>query len=187
MTPDYLQGTYTTYKKDTDAVANWLATTAERCGFSPEVLKDSDKTSDRTPPLAQLEVESTRLKGKARKLAREATAKEVTKSAPLRTYTIPIKSFTRLASQIVSSSTPKIKVPAVLGTILDRAIAFRKEHNSCSKNTKLVTETTSDIEPESNQNIRYQAECMTKGNEHIIAGLVLLHGINKIRKHIEAL
>lgn len=84
MTPDYLQGNYTTYKKDTDAIANWLATTAKRCGFSPKVLKDSDKPSDQTPPLAQPEVESTRLKGKARKLAREATAKEGTKSAPSR-------------------------------------------------------------------------------------------------------
>ncbi|KAI4737700.1 hypothetical protein E4T50_11819 [Aureobasidium sp. EXF-12298] len=132
MTPDYLQGTYTTYKKDTGAIANWLATTAKRCGFSPEVLKDSEKTP--------------KLKGRARKLARDAASKDGTKSTPLRIYTIPIKSFTQLASQIVSSSTPAIKVPAVLVTILDRAIAFRKEHNASFKNIKLATETSSDID-----------------------------------------
>ncbi|KAH0162105.1 hypothetical protein KCU67_g6084, partial [Aureobasidium melanogenum] len=148
MTPDYLQGTYTTYKKDTDAIANWLATTAKRCGFSPEVLKDNEKTPDHSPPppQPQPEAESTKLKGRARKLARDAVSQEGTKSTPLRTYTIPIKSFTQLASQNVSSSTPAIKVPAVLGTILDRAIAFRKEHNASFKNIKLATETSSDID-----------------------------------------
>ncbi|KAH0025827.1 hypothetical protein KCU78_g4593, partial [Aureobasidium melanogenum] len=146
MTPDYLQGTYTTYKRDTDAIANWLATTAKRCGFSPEVLKDSDKTSDHSPPQPQPEVESTKLKGRARKLARDAAAKDGVKSSPLRTYTIPFKSFTQLASQIVSSSTPAVKVPTVLGTILDRSIAFRKEHNASFKNTKLATDTSSDID-----------------------------------------
>lgn len=148
MTPDYLQGTYTTYKKDTDAIANRLATTAKRCGFSPEVLKDSEKIPDHSPLPCQPqpEAEFTKLKGRARKLARDAASKDGTKSTPLRTYTIPIKSFTQLAFQIVSSSTPAIKMPAVLGTILDRAIAFRKEHNASSKNIKLATETSSDVD-----------------------------------------
>ncbi|KAH0360594.1 hypothetical protein KCU65_g9307, partial [Aureobasidium melanogenum] len=260
MTPDYLQGTYTTYKRDTNAIANWLATTAKRCGFSPEVLKDSSKTSDHSPLQPQPEVEPTKLNERAHELARDAASKDGAKSAPPRTYTIPIKSFTRLASQIVSSSTPTIKVPAVLGTILDRAIAFRKEHNACFKNTKLATETPSDVDShahfvsvlervrhilrpcmaektgaaplnqsqakskratenkarnqnafealeveelsddflnaslaentskhKSEKNIRYQAESMTKYDEHLIAGLILLHSINKIRKHIECL
>lgn len=144
MTPDYLQGTYTTYKKDTDAIANWLATTAKRCGFSPEVLKDSNKVSDQSPSQPQPEVESTRLKGRARKLAREAAAENGLKSTATRTYIIPIKSFTRLASQIVSCSTPTIKVPTTLGTILNRAISFRKEYSTWFRNTKLATETGAD-------------------------------------------
>ena len=161
-----------------------------------------------------------------------------------------------------SSATSRIKVPAILGTILDWAIAFRKEHNTCFRNTKLAIETPSNIDshahfisvlervrhillpymaekigtaplkqsqahskratknktrnqnafevldveelsedflnislsekaskhkPGNAQTIRYKAECMSKDDEHIIAGLVLLHSINKIRKHIEGL
>ncbi|THZ32733.1 hypothetical protein D6C89_00239 [Aureobasidium pullulans] len=135
MLPNFLQSTYSTYKRDTDAIANWLATTAREYGYSPQVLED-DKTT--VQPLLEsqsvcqpsVQAPSTRLKGKARKLAREA-ASAAANSLPTasRVYTIPIKSFTILASEIVSRKKSSVSIPAVLGKTLNRAIAFRKDHN----------------------------------------------------------
>lgn len=144
MLPDYLRDSYKTYKRDTDTIANWLATTAKRCGFSPEVLNDSDDGNSQ-PPGHPSGVPSSRLKGKARKLARDVAARDDIGSTSPRTYTIPIRSFTRLASQIVASSTkPHVVVPAALDFVLDRVIAFRKEHNTWFKNTKLATAAPAD-------------------------------------------
>jgi hypothetical protein len=54
------------YKADTNSVAQWLASTAIRYGYPKDLLIG-------TKPL-QVQQPSKRLKGKARKLAREATA-----------------------------------------------------------------------------------------------------------------
>lgn len=135
MLPDFLQSTYSTYKRDTDAIANWLANTAREYGYAPQVLED-DKTTVQPLPESQsvcqpsVHGQSKRLKGKARKLAKEA-AFTASNSLPTasRVYTIPVKSFTILASEIVSRKKSSFSIPAVFGKTLNRAIAFRKEHN----------------------------------------------------------
>ncbi|KAG9962257.1 hypothetical protein KCU61_g4962, partial [Aureobasidium melanogenum] len=87
--------------------------------------------SDRPPP---------RLKGRARKLARDtatrdASLRDTSKLAedykpapPPRTYTIAIASFITLAHQIVACQKPRIKVPAEMGRRINRAIEYRKGH-----------------------------------------------------------
>jgi hypothetical protein len=142
MLPELLCRTYATYKSDTDYVANWLATTASRCGYVFEAL-DRDQAQSKqfgvpisTQPVSQTGTGVPRLKGRARKLARDASAKgtpqstEQEKSAPSKVYTIPIKSFTILASHIVAHRKLRVKVPAVMRIRIDRAIAYRKEHQT---------------------------------------------------------
>jgi hypothetical protein len=52
--------------------------------------------------------------------------------APARpvTYTIAIKDFVSLAEYIVAFQKPPVKVPSSFVSVLDRAIALRRKHNS---------------------------------------------------------
>ncbi|KAI5209205.1 hypothetical protein E4T38_02476 [Aureobasidium subglaciale] len=120
MLPDFLQDSYSTYKRDTDLIANWLATTAQRCGYNPETLGGSPH-----------EISLSQLKGRARKLARDVHKPEnkVQRDEDVPVYIISIKSFITLASQIVGCTKPFIRVPKILSRVLDRAIDFRKKHN----------------------------------------------------------
>ncbi|THV88625.1 hypothetical protein D6D27_07148 [Aureobasidium pullulans] len=135
MLPDFLQETYSTYKRDTDSVANWLATTAKRCGYSPEVLIKSENTPVQPKDSQQPEIQpqkTTRLKGKVRKLAKAAAAENETKTVKNTSssvYTISIKSFITLASQIAEHRKPTVSVPSSFSVILNRAIDFRRKHN----------------------------------------------------------
>jgi len=125
-------GTYELYKADTDAIANWLANTARRCGYPPDLLaqqgvKKSD-TSQQTP----------RLKGKARKLeklAREAATKpngdaeaQETAKPALPTYIVAVKDFVALVTCIGTYKKQHVKVPSEVAKSLDRAIALRKSY-----------------------------------------------------------
>ncbi|THY21829.1 hypothetical protein D6D01_06366 [Aureobasidium pullulans] len=70
--------------------------------------------------------------GKARKLAKAAAAENETKTAKSTSssvYTISIKSFITLASQIAEHRKPTVKVPSSFSIILNRAIDFRRKHN----------------------------------------------------------
>ncbi|GAB7338260.1 hypothetical protein MBLNU457_4586t2 [Dothideomycetes sp. NU457] len=122
-------GTYELYKSDTDAIANWLANTARRCGYPPDLLADWDArrsdTSQQTP----------RLKGKACKLAREAATttnghatgqEESTPSLPI--YVVAVKDFIPLAACIASYKKKPVTVPSEIARSLSRAIALRKGH-----------------------------------------------------------
>jgi len=104
--PPFLVDTHKVYKDDTDRVVTWLAETAQTCGY-PLAL----------PPAG-------RLKGKARKLAREREKADGASSAAVR-HTIPVNQFTDLADCIAKHK-PIVKVPQVVLRLLDRAIALRK-------------------------------------------------------------
>lgn len=132
MLPDFLRGTYQCYKKDTDTIADWLATTAKKCGYRPESLQSNENI----PPAGHI----SRLKGKARKLAKDSAAKppeqveEKVNASSSSVYTISVKAFTVLASQIASYRKAPVKVPAAIFDALERAISFRKEHNTWFEN-----------------------------------------------------
>ena len=62
MLPEGLYDTYKQYKSDTSKIVQWLASTATNCGYNQPV-----KSAPATEP-----VKPTKLKGRARKLARDA-------------------------------------------------------------------------------------------------------------------
>lgn len=43
MSPDYLYSSYKQYKSDTNAIGNWLAKTAQKCGYNIENLSGAGK------------------------------------------------------------------------------------------------------------------------------------------------
>lgn len=134
MLPPGLQSSYKTYKDDTNTIATWLATHAKHCGYSADLLDRVGSIS--STKAAQAPV---RLKGKARKAAREAAketaisakepqAKDTSPESP--TYTIKVKEFIELAAYIVRTSEPFIRVPSALVKALRCAIELRKQHAS---------------------------------------------------------
>ncbi|KAH0398678.1 hypothetical protein KCU89_g6990, partial [Aureobasidium melanogenum] len=129
MLTDSLRGSYTIYKEDTDSVAAWLASTAKQCGYPLDLL---------TTPGGDLPSQKgSRMKGKARKLAKTATStnggsSESARSGPT-TYTIAIKDFIPLAEHIFAYQKPPVKIPSAFIKSLDRAIALRQKHNSWFK------------------------------------------------------
>jgi hypothetical protein len=123
MITESVQSIYEQYKYDTDVVASWLAATAKAFGYSK--------------PLGPAPVEkkpAPRLKGKARKLAKEASADTAvavgaTKSAPK--YTLAIKDFVPLAAHIANFKEATIDIPDYFTSTLERIIWVR---SSFSKN-----------------------------------------------------
>jgi hypothetical protein len=130
MLPDFLVPSYKQYKTDSDTVATWLANTAQRCGYSRDLLTNQVSSQQKAP----------KLKGRARKLAREATQNESltslsenlkSKTTPQALkYLIATKDFISLAEWIAKSTTPRVEVPASFVSVLDRAITVRKRHHS---------------------------------------------------------
>jgi hypothetical protein len=82
--------TYKQYKADTNSVAGWLAQNALRCGLKISV------------PASTTPAPATRLKGKARKLAREVGTNEPCE--------INVSDFERLAKGTVDFK-PRVMVP----------------------------------------------------------------------------
>ncbi|KAF2665949.1 hypothetical protein BT63DRAFT_44738 [Microthyrium microscopicum] len=120
--PDFVNlNAYRRYKQDTDIVATWLATTAEQLGYSTETLKGTKKVQ-----------KSQRLKGKARKLAKEAATQSAATTtaspeAAIPNYTIAVSDFALLAEYI--SEKQGFLVPGHISGALNRAIKLRKGHN----------------------------------------------------------
>lgn len=84
MFPEGLDSRYKRYKADSQAVASWLVTTAEKCGYQ---LPPSEKTKTST--------KSPRLKGKARKMARER--ENAAPERPPHPYLLSMDAFIPLA------------------------------------------------------------------------------------------
>lgn len=133
MLPDFLQSNFKRYKQDTDTVATWLAVKARQHGYPVDQLSGTDSTK----PSAT----SKRLKGKARKQAKEAPSQPERApaaggfSAKSR-YTIKIKDFVALAEFIAGYTNPIVQVPVELVKALNRAINLRAQHNDWSRQTK---------------------------------------------------
>lgn len=125
MLVDVLKSSYLQYKSDTNAVATWLANTAKSCGYSVDLLVDKAEGDGR-------QQQSGRLKGKARKAAREAARNEGIENAvpapKVPTYTLAIKDFVSLADLIASYTKRPIKVPLGFVGAINRAISVRRKH-----------------------------------------------------------
>ncbi|KAI4088065.1 MAG: hypothetical protein LQ344_006327 [Seirophora lacunosa] len=130
MLPDFLQSSFQNYKQDTDIVATWLAVKAKQHGY-PVDIEDPSKPSST----------SKRLKGKARKEAKEAQAQVGTSRAAAASstkpkYTVKIKDFVSLAEFIAGCTNPVIQVPNAFATALDQAIKLRAQHNDRSRESR---------------------------------------------------
>ncbi|KAF2492603.1 hypothetical protein BU16DRAFT_619993 [Lophium mytilinum] len=118
-TPQNLFHMYTQYKSDTEKIGGWLAETSKKCGYATEMLSEG-------PSEGQHPATSTRLKGKTRKLAREA-AKQSTHEdhdSAAAQYKIKVSDFIPMA-QIIASKKPSI--PAILRRLFSRAITARRK------------------------------------------------------------
>ena len=122
MLPDFLFSTYKQYKADTDKVATWLAETARKCGY----IADVDDPVVKVP----------KLKGRARKLARDAAAAEK-KESPLspngpgktpesKRYTVRVKDFVPMAEAIAKSNDASLKIPKSFVNLIKRCIQTRR-------------------------------------------------------------
>ena len=118
--PPPLADSYRHYKDLTCSFATWLAGTGERCGFR---LSTSKQTTTRPPELTSHKA-NPRLKGKARKLARDADKNAQNKNSS--TKTLLLKDFIPLAKHIASSTKPPPHVPSSVLMKLERAIDLRR-------------------------------------------------------------
>ncbi|KAM5342265.1 hypothetical protein ACJ41O_013231 [Fusarium nematophilum] len=120
MLPGPLFSVYQQYKKDTDSVASWLASTAKICGFPADLLA----------PVATHPKGSGRLKGKARKNAKKPNKSTPAPAETAPKYIIAIKDFVPLAEYICASTKPLISVPSSFAETINRVIHVRSSFGS---------------------------------------------------------
>lgn len=110
------------YTADTTTFLLWLRETAKACGYKstsePALEPLQDTVAASTP--------SARLKGKDRKLAKQAAAKGgAVNQVALKKYKVSHLEIWRQAEAIAASSLPLAKVPAGIFFVAKRAISLR--------------------------------------------------------------
>ncbi|KAG0647254.1 hypothetical protein D0Z07_7314 [Hyphodiscus hymeniophilus] len=140
MLPGFLTSTYKKYKQDTSTFIEWLSENAKECGFKMDELEARSNATPAAP----------RLKGKQRKLAKQAGAK--TSASPAKekpkSYSISTKDILAQAKAIADSTRPAIEVPSVIIQAGLRAIVARKR---CAAYFRGVAGSSSD----SRDNVRH--------------------------------
>lgn len=127
MLPNFLYDTYKQYKADTDKIATWLAETAKKCGWIEANAAEGASATNSSKP--------TKLKGRARKLAREAAAagkaapspSDVGKSgsAKAQKYVVRTKDFVPMAKFIANASDDSLRIPSGFMNLIKRCITTR--------------------------------------------------------------
>ncbi len=113
MLPDVLYSRYLEYKRDTDSIASWLASTAKAAGFDATRLGGASAQSEPNSG-------GKRLKGKARKEEKKDTPRIDPAASPK--YKIRIADFATLAEFLLEKAVP---VPQSFSDTLNHAIAVR--------------------------------------------------------------
>jgi len=125
MLPECFIDSYKRYKADTRTIATWLTEGAEISGLTTN--KNSVHLPNSTVINQQTKV---KLKGRARKLARDAAnAEQKTreqKLPPPQQYVVKTKDFVPMAIAIASRRPPKIKPSTTILEVFRRTIAARK-------------------------------------------------------------
>ncbi|KAK6434892.1 hypothetical protein LTR95_008919 [Oleoguttula sp. CCFEE 5521] len=112
---------YMQYKTDTDAIVDWLATTAKQYGYTSDVVQP-------THPVVYKSTKEPRLKGKARKAARAEAVPTASNTASLaQTKRVPIREFVSMAELIAASKHAGASMPKSVSHKLQRAIRLRQE------------------------------------------------------------
>jgi len=109
-----------TYKSDTNKFVTWLAIAGEKCGFR----LSSSKQIVSEPSDGSAETKVSGLKGRARKLAKEAN--RAVQNPISITKTLPLRDFIPLAKRIASFTKPRPQIPLSVIKKLERAIDLRQ-------------------------------------------------------------
>ena len=139
MIPDFLAGSYKKYKQDTALFTTWLANAAASCGYKPRATKrpHSEQPAQVKSVNTELPLPSTpKLKGRERKLARDAAAKAKKVNDDIPTtpqvpstvkYTITTAELLRQAEAVTQShARSHVHMPASLRAVVERAIRARQ-------------------------------------------------------------
>lgn len=128
MLPEFLTSSYKRYKEDTSVFTTWLSQTAKACGYRPS-------TKPNTAPTATANIsKGPRLKGKERKLAKEAAKAKGNGKLPVPStddepasvkYTVTTEEILKQATMIVDSG-KCISMPRDVQKVADRAIQARQ-------------------------------------------------------------
>lgn len=124
--PSSLIDSYRQYKSDTNSFTNWLVNVGTKSGF--RLPSSTPETPQIPPPPPQKS--GPRLKGKDRKLAKEAAKNDpasVSSDSDRMTKVLPLRDFPELARHIASITNPPIQVPQSIIKKLERAIALRHQ------------------------------------------------------------
>ncbi|KAF2647761.1 hypothetical protein K491DRAFT_279450 [Lophiostoma macrostomum CBS 122681] len=115
LSADKLTSIYRQYKQDTAYIAGWLSDKSAQCGHQTTAKRENAASAQ------------PRLKGKARKLAKENAKAGGSKGAADASpeYTIRVSDFIPMATSI-ARFTPSIQVPVGLGKLFSRAITERR-------------------------------------------------------------
>ena len=137
MIPEALFGIYQRYKQDTTHVTTWLSKAAITCGSDPASFTKQTVTSVQ-PSIeneAQRDSKTPKLKGRARKLAREAAATKAKEQEPAqgcqadgktKRYAVSSRDLLVQAKVVATSRNPSIDVPETVVCVLQRAIDARR-------------------------------------------------------------
>ncbi|KAH7161103.1 hypothetical protein EDB81DRAFT_866637 [Dactylonectria macrodidyma] len=136
MLPGSLSTIYQQYKKDTDSVASWLASTAKASGYPANLLEPVSVT--------QPKATTGRLKGKARKEAQKQKDADLDAGQTGPRYIIAIKDFVPLAEFVSASTKPVVSVPASFVDTIDRNIYMRSKFGSKMATHGMEQDTESD-------------------------------------------
>ncbi|KAF5605846.1 hypothetical protein FPANT_1095 [Fusarium pseudoanthophilum] len=123
MLPPALVSVYHEYKKDTNSIASWLASTAKECGYPAHLLSNTPVSVTK-----QQTAGAGRLKGKARAEAKKRAKAAPNKPAPSKEgprYVIEIKDFVPLAESISNYKKPALAIPQAFFSTLNRVISVR--------------------------------------------------------------
>ncbi|KAI8963497.1 hypothetical protein F5Y11DRAFT_356297 [Daldinia sp. FL1419] len=119
--------TYQQYKKDTETIAGWLVLNSQACGYQVGG-RNSNRNSNPTGNVATSNQANTsagkRLKGKARKEARQESTKPSCGSTQPQ-CPITVAEFGRMAKAIADFK-PKVNIPCALDNIFCRVIRSRE-------------------------------------------------------------
>ena len=138
MIPDFLAGSYKKYKQDTALFTTWLANAAASCGYKPRATKrpDSEQPAQVKSVNTELPMPSTpKLKGRERKIARDAAAKAKKANSDIPQpqmpstvkYTITTAEMLCQAEAITQShARSHVHMPASLRAVVERAIRARQ-------------------------------------------------------------
>jgi hypothetical protein len=108
-------GTYQTYKNDTATFTTWLVSTAKQCGLT---VNGEDGPTNGEP----------KLKGRARKLARDAAKQSNASSDSLKCQMVTTKVLIACAETIAKHKKPPVRLPPDVLAFAKRAIDLRTKY-----------------------------------------------------------